>query len=368
MNAPYPTKFNPGKQHFSTIGAEGEIAKNYKDVDNDFTYAFKLKGYAYSDAYHAKENNIVLSGFLNETIKQFYVGATGSIDLSTQNDSLYSYNNSILRVNPYIKFQGNNYKVDVGVNIVDEFGFTSNFYIFPAAKAELLVIPKYVRLFVEARGDVNKSSIRDFAAMNPFIGQNIPIKNSVDRLDITAGLKGTLAPGLSFKADVYRNSLHDVPLFVTNFTATQNKFAVVYDTGNSRVNGFNGDLDFKPSDDLDIFGHVEFKDYQMATEAQPWNLPKFKLTAGTAIHITDKVKIIGTLLFRGTAYSRDANITIPMTTINSFADLSGGVEYKVTPKIFIFGQVNNILNTTNQTWQYYPDYGFNIFGGAGFSF
>ncbi|HEY0245498.1 MAG TPA: hypothetical protein VGC01_08055, partial [Mucilaginibacter sp.] len=368
MNAPYPTNFNPGKQHFSTIGAEGEIAKNYKDVDNDFTYAFKLKGYAYSNAYRARENNVVLSGFLNETIKQFYVGITGSVDLSTQNDSLYSYNNSILRVNPYIKFQGNNYKVDVGINMVDEFGFTSNFYLFPAAKAELLVIPKYVRLFVEARGDVNKTSLRDLAAMNPFIGQNIAIRNSVDRLDVTAGLKGTLAPGLSFKADVYRNSLHNMPLFVSNFSATGNKFAVIYDTGNSRVNGFNGELDFKPSDDLDIFGHVEFKDYQMATEAQAWNLPKFKLTAGTSIHITDKVKITGTLLLRGAAYTRDANVTIPMTTVNSFADLSGGVEYKVTSKIFIFGQVNNILNSTNQTWQYYPDYGFNIFGGAGFSF
>jgi hypothetical protein len=40
-----------------------------------------------------------------------------SLDLSTQKDSLYSYNNSIVRANPYIKFQGENYKIDAGVNI-----------------------------------------------------------------------------------------------------------------------------------------------------------------------------------------------------------------------------------------------------------
>ena len=51
-----------------------------------------------------------------------------------------------------------------------------------------------------------------------------------------------------------------------------------------------------------------------------------------------------------------------------FADLNGGVEYKVTDRISIFGQVNNILNTTNQVWLYYPNYGFNIFGGVGFHF
>jgi len=381
LDNPMPLNFDPGKQHFSILSGEGEIAKNYKDIDNDFTYALKLKGYTYSDAYKAKENNIVLSGFLNQTINQFYAGISGSADLSTQNDSLYSYNNSILRVNPYLKFQGDNYKIDAGINIVDEFGFTSHFYIFPAAKAELQVIPKYVRLFVEAKGDVNKTSLRDLSALNPFIGQDIAIKNSVDRLDISAGLKGTLAPALSFKADIYRNSIGDMPLFVSDFTSTINKFAVIYDNGNSRVNGFNGELDFKPSADLNIFGRVEFKDYQMATEAQAWNLPKFKLTAGTSIQITDQVKITGSLLIRGSTFDRAFSPTIvpggpslstingySITPISSFVDLSGGVEYKVNSRIFIFGKVNNILNSVNQTWLYYPDYGFNIFGGAGLSF
>jgi len=370
ITQPFPTTFSPGKQHFSTLSAEGELAKNYKDVDKDFTYAAKLKAYTYSDAYKARESNIVLSGFVNQTINQFYVGVAASADFSTQNDSLYSLNNSLLRVNPYIKFQGDIYKVDAGINIVDQFGYSSKFYLFPAAKGELQVIPKYVRLFVEVKGDVNKSSIRDFAALNPWIGQNIAITNSVDKLDIAAGLKGTLAPALSFKFDIFRNQVRNLPMFITNFygAPNANKFAVLYDGGVTTVNGLNGELDFKPSDDLNIFGRVEFKDYSMATEAQPWNLPKFKLMAGTSININDRVKITGTLLFRGSAYSRDVDFTKPMTTIGSFADLSGGVEYKVTNRIFIFGQVNNILNTTIQTYQYYPEYGFNIFGGAGFSF
>lgn len=370
ITKPFPVGFNPGKQHFSTLGAEGELAKNYKEVDKDFTYAVKLKGYTYSDAYKARESNLVLSGFLNQTINQFYVGVAATADFSTQNDSLYSYNNSLLRVNPYIKFQGDIYKVDAGINIVDQFGYTSNFYLFPAAKGELQVIPKYVRLFVEVKGDVNKTSIRDFAALNPWIGQDIAIKNSVDKLDIAAGLKGTLAPALSFKADIYRNQVRNLPLFVSNFYggANANKYAVIYDGGVTQINGFNGELDFKPSDDLNIFGRVEFKDYHMATEAQPWNLPKFKLMAGTSININNRVKITGTLQIRGSASNRDIDFTKPVTSVASFADLSGGVEYKVTNRIFIFGQVNNILNTTIQTYQYYPEYGFNIFGGAGFSF
>ncbi|MES2426084.1 MAG: hypothetical protein V4560_03895 [Bacteroidota bacterium] len=378
-----PAKLDVAHQYFNTLSGDVELAKNYKDVENDLTYSVKLKGYVFGDAFKARENNLVLSGFLNQTVKQFYTGLAVSLDLSTQKDSLYSYNNSIVRLNPYIKFQGENYKIDAGVNIVDEFGFAGRFSIFPAAKLEYQVIPKYVRLFVEAKGDVNKSSLKDFFGINPFLGPNISIQNSVDKLDLSAGLKGTLAPGVGFKADVFRNSIKNMPLMVSNFNfATgKNRFAVMYDDGTATVNGLNAEIDIRASADVDVFGRAEFKDYHMASEEQAWNLPKFKLTAGTAININDKVKLTGSLVFRGIAYDKPNattftntyKVAIPASTlivspISSFADLSGGVSYKINRQISIFGQVNNILNSTNQTWLYYPDYGFNIFGGASFSF
>lgn len=368
-----PVGFNPAKQTFNTIGAEGELAKNYKDVENDFTYALKFKGYIFSNAYDAKESNVVLTGFLNKTIKQFYAGVSGSLDLATQKDSLYSHNNSLMRANPYIKFQGDNYKIEAGINIVKEFGYSSRFFVFPAAKLELQVIPKYVRLFAEAKGDVNRTSIKDFTEINPFLGQNLAITNSVDQLDITAGLKGTLAPGLGFKAAIFRNSVKNLPLIVNNFGTEFNKFAIIYDDGKATVSGFNGELDFKATDDVNVYGRVEFKDYKLASEAQPWNLPKFILTAGTTIHISDKVDVNGSLLFRGsTKDPLQPTGTTPgsvvYTSIGSFADLSGGATYKVNKKISVFIQANNILNATSQTWVYYPNYGFNIFGGVGYAF
>ena len=365
-----PVILQVDKQHFNTIGAEVELAKNYKDVENDFTYALKLKGYLFSDAFQAKENNLVLSGFLNETINQFYVGVAGNLDLSTQQDSLYDYNNSIVRLNPYIKFQGDNYKIEAGINIVDEFGFTSSFHLFPAAKLEFQVIPKFVRLFVEAKGDVNKSSLLDFSIINPYLGPNTTIQNSIDQLDISAGLKGTIAPGLGFKVSVFRNSVKDMPLFVSNFDFAEgyNRYKVIYDDGKSRVSGFNGELDYKASEDVDIFGKVEFKDYQMAGNYQAWNLPKFKLTGGTVLHITDKIDVNGSLMIRGSALDPGNVAAVLPSTVKSFADVSGGVEYKATKQISVFVHVNNILNGTNQQWLYYPDYGFNIFGGVGYRF
>lgn len=166
---------------------------------------------------------------------------------------------------------------------------------------------------------------------------------------------------------------------VSNFNAEGNKFTVIYDDGKARVNGFNGELDFKATDDFNIFGRVEIKDYQMAKESEPWNLPKFLLTAGTAIHIDSKLTVTGSLLIRGSTTDR-LLVLAPTSTpgspvynqikqpIKGFGDLSGSVEYRINSRFSVFAQANNILSSSYQNWLYYPNYGFNIFGGVGYSF
>jgi hypothetical protein len=356
------------QQHFSVIRGEGDFAKNYKDVPNDFTYALKLSGYLFNDAFQAKESNIVVSGFLNKVINQFYAGVSASLDLTTQQDSMYSHNNNLVRINPYLKFQGDNYKIEAGVNLVDEFGFASSFKIFPAAKLEYQLVPKYLRVFAEATGNVNKSTLLDFTTINPFLGGNIPINNSVDQLDISAGLKGTIFPGFGFKVVGFRNWVQDMPLFVSNFDFANgyNRFTVIYVYGTSTVNGINAELDYKATEQIDLFARAEFKQYNIADNQQPWNLPTKKITGGAIISIGKLVTVTGTAVLRGSAMDPDgmAGLGATPATLKSFADLSGGIQYKASKRFSIFVNANNILNTSNQRWLYYQNYGFNIFGGV----
>lgn len=360
------------KQHFSLLEGEAEVTKNFQDVENDFVYGAKLNAYTFGNAFSAKESDIILAGYLNKTVNQFYAGLAASLDFSTVKDKLYALNNNLARANPYIKFQGNNYKIDAGINLVSEFGYANRLFIFPAAKAELQIIPKYVRIFAELKGDVNKSTLRGFTEINPFLGENIEIKNSVEKLSMSVGLKGTAAPGLGFKATFFRKDIKDMPLFLNNFDFTQghNRFEVIYDNGKSQVTGFNGELDFKASDEVDLFGKMEFRNYKMASEAQAWNLPSFRLTAGTTIRINDKVIINGSLLFRGETKDRlvDPSGNVTVVNLEGFPDLNGGLEYRINKKLSIFGQLNNLLNKHYQTYLYYPNYGFNVFAGVSYGF
>ena len=78
-------------------------------------------------------------------------------------------------------------------------------------------------------------------------------------------------------------------------------------------------------------------------------------------------------MFRGATHDpllvTGSTIDAPVyTPVKSFADLSGGVTYKINKQFSVFAQANNILNATSKTWVYYPNYGFNIFGGVGYAF
>jgi hypothetical protein len=366
-----PLHLQTNQQTFNIFKGEAELAKNFKDIPNDFNYALKIKGYSFSNTFNGTESNMAVSGFLNETIHQFNIGLSGSVDLSTQQDSLYQIKNNLLRLNPFLKFQGETYKLDAGLNIVSEFGTNSSFHIFPAAKVEFQILPTYIRFFADLKGDVAKSTLLDFFTTNPFLGNFTPIKNTLHTLDISVGLKGTLAPQLGFKITGFRNGVKNMPLFISDFKFDQgyNRFTVIYDGGTSTINGLSAEFDYKATENLDFFVKAEYTDYQMATVKHPWNIPTNKITGGTIIHITKALTFNSTIVYRGSTQDPYtlAGSTEP-TTIKSFIDLNAGIDFKATKRIAIFAKAFNILNTNNQKWLYYADYGFNVFGGASLSF
>ncbi|RYE24326.1 MAG: TonB-dependent receptor [Sphingobacteriaceae bacterium] len=145
---------------------------------------------------------------------------------------------------------------------------------------------------------------------------------------------------------------------------------MIYDGGKSTVTGFNGDLDFKLSEMFDLYGKLEYRKYALATEAEAWNLPTAKLTAGTNFRINKKIMINGALLIRGETKDRlpATGTAYQVVALPAFADLSGGIDYQLSKRVSIFAQANNLLNTKYQTYLYYPVNGFNIFGGLSVGF
>ncbi|MES2830148.1 MAG: TonB-dependent receptor [Bacteroidota bacterium] len=370
---------NPEKQVLNYFEAEGEVVNKFTDDPDAFSYAAKANGYLWSDKFNANEKSIVLNGYLNKRISSFNLGLAASAEFGNTKDSITDVSNNLLKLNPYIRLQAKGVKINAGINFVQEFGTFSSTRIFPAITADFTLIPDYLQIFGEVKGDVNRNSLKQFTDENPFLNSNITIKNSFEKLSISGGIKGTGGPGFGYKARFYHKTIEDMPLFVNNF-ANFNKFDVIYDYGSMKLIGLEGELSVQVSDALKWTGKVNFDDYKPAAETQSWFKPLLRVSSDLLYNITKEISLNASVAIQDDSKAKiytsappnpylvpiPANETV--TTVKGFVDLGVGASYKINTKFSAFARANNLLNTTNSRYLYYEAIGMNIFGGISYSF
>lgn len=377
---------NPARERqvFNDIYFTGELTSNYDPGNEDaVSYSAKADAYTFSDRYEAQENSIALSGYFNKRVRTFNIGANAALDFNQVsgtdnpiNDG--RVNNSVAFVNPYISFKGVNYTIQLGVNLVSEFGDESRFNLFPKAEIDFSLVPEYFYIFGGMTGGVQRASYRDFANENTFLGPNLHIQNMIERMHVFGGIKGNAGATFGWKARAIYRQLENMPLFVNNMDAPF-RFDLIYDgDGDESVThiGLEGELNIRLSEVVNLGGRLNIDQFTMAYQEETWHTPKMRLAANARFNISEKLYIDAEALFHGNTYARTfqyengipVNTTPIVETIPSFFDLSGGAEYKATSQLGIFVKANNILNNEYQRYLYYPRLGFNIIGGVNFSF
>ena len=356
------------KQSFSTITAEAEIMNNYSQ-SSLFNYAASINAYQFSNIGDARESSVLLKGFLNKEINLFNVGLNSSADFTSTKDLAYNIGNNILRANPYVNFKGKGFELKLGANIVQEFGTSSRLNIFPSVSTELPVLPGYAVVFAGVNGDVLKTSIRDLALENPFLSNNLAIKNSLESMNIQAGVKGNVGAEFGYKIMAYYKTIDDMQLMVNNQT-TVNRFDVIYDNGKSNLFGIEGELNVKASDVFSIGGKAQIFKYDLASQAHAWFKPTVRLISNARAQLNQKLFLDAEVLFQGETYARlnSAGGGLTSSTLKGFVDLSAGAEYKVHNKIGVYLRANNLTGQSYQRYLYYPRMGLTLLGGVNYSF
>jgi hypothetical protein len=372
---------NPDKQALTTIELEGELVKNFTEDEDAFSYALKANGYIWNDKFSAKENYLSLNGYVNKRINSLNLGLAASTEFGNTKDALTSVGNNLLRLNPYIRLQVKGAKITAGINFVQEFGAYSSSKIFPAVTADFTLIPDYLQVFGEVKGDVNRNSLKGFTDENPWLNSNILVKNTVEKLSFSAGIKGTGGPGFGYKARIYVKQFDDMPLFVNNFTDF-NKFDVIYDFGKTKLTGLEGEISIQVSDALKWTGKLNLDDWKPASETYSWFKPGLKVSsnfmytfnkklsfnAGVVIQDDVKAKVYTGAPVPASQYViPNTNIEL-IETVKGYVDLGLGADYRINKKFSVFAKANNILNTNYSKYLYYQVNGFNIFGGLTYSF
>ena len=371
---------NPEKQALTFIEAEGELIKNY-DQNSDLTYALKANASLWGDKFNARESYFTLNGYVNQKINALNLGLAASTEYGKTKDDLTNVGNNLLRLNPYIRLLVRGATVTAGINFVQEFGASNSSRIFPAITADFTLIPDYLQVFAEVTGDVNRTSLKELTEQNPWLNKNISIKNSVERLNISGGIKGTGGPGFGYKARIYVKQIDNMPLFVNNFNAF-NKFDVIYDFGKTRLTGLEGEISVQVSDALKWTGKLNIDDYKSASETYSWFKPGLKVSSNLLYSVTKKISINAAVSIQDNMKAKvyvaqpvnALNYTTPnpsierIVDVKGFVDLGAGADYRINNKFSVFAKANNLLNTNYSKYLYYQVNGFNIFGGLTYSF
>jgi hypothetical protein len=359
------------KQRFNLVEAEGEMLSNYSDEPDIANYAVKLNGYLFGNIEQGRENSFVLSGYVNRPLGNFQIGIGASADYTGVKDSLYDIRNNILRGNPYIKYQGNGFLLNLGLNLVHEFGAQSRLNVLPAVSAEIPIAQEYAVLFAGLKGDVIKTSMRELTLENPYLGKDYLVKNAVEKMNLYGGVKGNAGAGFGFKAMAYLKRIEDLPLFV-NDPYRVDRFNVIYDEGISDQLGFEGEISLKASDIFDISGKAEAVTYKMATEKEAWFKPALRISSNMRAKLGSKLSITGEIFLNGESKAKTTSFTpLPVekiVVVKSYADLSAGAEYRINNKLGVYLNANNIFGKSYQQYLYYQKLGINVLGGFNYSF
>lgn len=370
---------DPAKQAFNFIEAEGEVVNRYSTDEDALSYAAKINGYLWGDKYEARENAITVNGYLNKRIQSFNLGLAAGLDFGSTKNATVKIANNLLRLNPYIRLQASGVKINAGINFVQEFGEFSSSRIFPLVTADFTLVPEYLQIFGELKGDVNKNTLKAFTDENPFLNQNIRIQNTIEKLSITAGIKGTGGPGFGYKIKAYHKKITDLPLYVNNFNAV-NTFDVIYDFGDMKLTGINGEITVQVSDALRWTGGLTMEQYKPAAERESWFKPQARLSSNLLFNFNEQLSFNAAVYMQGESKAKlytaqpEAQYVLPdpsienIVTMKGFVDLGLGADYKINKQFGAFLKVNNLLNTNNSRFLYYDNIGINVFGGISYSF
>jgi outer membrane receptor protein involved in Fe transport len=229
-----------------------------------------------------------------------------------------------------------------------------NMVVLPNIEMAYNLLADKMALFLGINGNIEKQNFRLLANENPFLANNISLRNTKNT-EIFAGLKGETGP-LSFSIDASHRSLDHLAMYVTNGDSLP-KFKVLYDT--AKIISFGGEFNYQIKDNINVSAAIKQRIYKLNNEMKAWHLPSFTAVFGLG-YTKNKLNInMDMNIENGVPYLASEG---PLT-LDPLLALNLGVRYRITKQIEAFIQLNNLLNNKRQRWQYYENIGINFLGG-----
>ncbi|HLT06088.1 MAG TPA: TonB-dependent receptor [Cyclobacteriaceae bacterium] len=352
-------------QIFNTI--YGNVGLRRIDRNALLYYEASLGLRLFNDNYFAREHEVGLHARLGITAND--ERWRGGLDLqgfiTSPSDTTYSgINRNYAKINPYIQFANDQFKIRVGANLIVENDSSSTFHIFPNVAASYYLTESF-GLYAEFEGDVVRKTYYDFAMENPFLGPSATLRNTIQNYKIDVGVKGAINDELSYKTGI-RYGEYENMHFYGNHMADSARFQLIYDRGTKILN-YHISVGWKYEDWYKLQASGDYYHYELTDISSPWHRPEWELSVQNYIMPNEKWFITANLNVLGGIQALNLQAA-ESTTLNPIIDFGAKVDYAVTPRFSVFVEGNNLLNQKNERYWNYRARGIQGIGGLTFKF
>lgn len=355
-----------------------QVNAGFRDIEKTGTISYEgqLNFRNFRDSYAVKENEVgVQAGLKIRTNSDW----SGKIDLNyfhtNPNDVNYQEERNYFSVRPRISYNYEAFQFTAGLNLVSENDPTpdqsSDFRIFPVLKASYQFADEF-GFFGEFSGDVQRNTYFSFVNENPFLGPSEQLLNTINNFKVEGGIEGQFQEAFHYRAGINLSRFNNLHFFVNSF-ADSSRFEMVYDD-KSTVFNINAELGFKISETYTLGSRLDLYQYDLNTQAAAWHRPLWEVRVNNQFTPFEKLLIQANVNFMGGLKGRGNTIIetnpprVEVVNLKTIADLQLKADFKISNRLSIFVEGNNILNGKNTRWLNYPVRGTQLIGGASFKF
>lgn len=344
--------------------------------------------------------DIRFNGKLRLPIKKNYLF---DVDLGVNNFKIsvpdyegYAFNfaersHTDIQVRPHFGLDFDHVDLRVGLNFVVELGDEEDsFYMIPDMFLNLNIADDVASLYGGITGMYRANSYRDVVAMNKFVspdacnyvwkstdGTFVPRVNmptTQNPIALVAGLRSRFSNKVSLDAGIDYRSFDDELFFVNRgYMRASNKDDVDYTnlfgiiSENGKLFTVKGELNITPTERFSMLVKARYYKWTLDYIEEAWYKPKYEIALDSRFYPIERLLVTVGVNLQSERYGFNQTLK-EKEKLDMLVDINLGAEYKLSSRLSLFAQFNNIASQDYRRWLGYSSYRFNANAGVLFKF
>ncbi|RYE25270.1 MAG: TonB-dependent receptor [Sphingobacteriales bacterium] len=349
------------KQAFTGVSLQLDMKNELQMIDGlDYHPTVGLQ--LYGDRFDASERSVNFSVPVTYTIDtnlQVALGINGNFTQFV--NASVSQGNNVFQLAPALLFRQNGLQAHIGINPTLGKG---NSYLLPDITASYNVPNSQFAIHAGWQANLRQNTYQSLSTLNPYM-LNAYTLSQTRADEVYVGLQTNVGQHLTINGRVSWWQYNYLPLFVNDTLTDSKQFNVLYD---SKVNAISvqAAARYQVANTFALGLAGTWFNFYSHTFDEVWHEPAIKLKADLMVKPTPALTITAYLSVMDQIYALTQSGQADK--LNAIVDLGAGAEYQLIPRLSLFLQVNNLLNSKNERWLGYQAYGLNVFGGLRFKF